>query len=73
MTKTIAAIYEGGIFKHRRKIASPEHRHMRLVVIPEEDEELLELPTKELSSMRSIGDGGISDVSRRHDQYIYGG
>lgn len=44
---------------------------MRLVVLPEEDGELLELQKKELSSIISIGESGISEVSRRHDQYIY--
>ncbi|MEA1999764.1 MAG: antitoxin AF2212-like protein [Euryarchaeota archaeon] len=70
MTGTIAAIYDDGIFKHLRKVTFPEHKRMRLVVLPEEDGELLELQKKELSSMIGIGKGGVSDVSRRHDQYI---
>jgi len=73
MTKTIAAIYEDGIFKPLQKVALPEHKRMRLVVLPEEDGELLELQKKELSSIIGIGVSGISDVSRRHDQYLYEG
>ncbi|MEA1895459.1 MAG: antitoxin family protein [Euryarchaeota archaeon] len=73
MTVTIVAVYEGGIFKPLQKIALPEHKRMRLVVLPEEDGELLELQKKELSSIIDIGESGISDVSRRHDQYIYEG
>ena len=73
MTVTIVAVYEDGIFKPLQKIALPEHKRMRLVVLPEEDGELLELQKKELSSIIGIGESDISDVSRRHDQYIYKG
>jgi len=73
MAETIAAIYEDGIFKPLQKVALPEHKRMRLVVLPEEDGELLELQKKELSSIIGIGESGISDVSRRHDQYLYEG
>ena len=55
MTETIVAVYEGGIFKPLWKVAFPEHKRMRLVVLPEEDGELLELQKKELSSIISIG------------------
>jgi len=73
MTKTIIAVYEGGIFKPLQKIDLPEHKHVHLVVIPEEDARLLELQKKELASIIGIGKSSISDVSRRHDQYIYEG
>ena len=73
MTETIVAVYEDGIFKHLRKVTLPEHKRMRLAVLPEEGGELLELQKKELSSIIGIGESGISNVSRRHDQYIYTG
>ncbi len=73
MTETIVAVYVDGTFKPLQKIALPEHKRMRLLVLPEEDGELLELQKKELSSIIGIGDSGISNVSRRHDQYIYEG
>jgi predicted DNA-binding antitoxin AbrB/MazE fold protein len=73
MTETIVVVYEDGIFKHLRKVALPEHKCMRLAVLPEEDGELLELQKKELSSIIGIGESGISDASRRHDQYTYAG
>jgi len=73
MTKTIVAVYEGGIFKPLQRIDLPEHKHVHLVVMPEEDARLLESQRKELSSIIGIGKSGISDVSRRHDQYIYEG
>ena len=44
---------------------------MHLVVIPEEDTGLLESQKKELSRIIGIGKSDISDVSRRHDKYIY--
>jgi predicted DNA-binding antitoxin AbrB/MazE fold protein len=64
MTKTIVAVYEEGIFKPLQKIDLPEHKHVHLVVIPEEDTKLLELQKKELSSIIGIGKSGISDISR---------
>ena len=73
MTKTIVAVYEEGIFKPLQRIDLPEHKHVHLVVIPEEDTRLLESQRKELSSIIGIGKSGISDISRRHDQYIYEG
>ncbi len=73
MTKTIVAVYEEGIFKPLQKIDLPEHKHVHLVVIPEEDVRLLESQKKELSGLIGIGNSGIRDVSRRHDQYIYEG
>ena len=73
MTKTIVAVYEGGIFKPLQRIDLPEHKHVHLVVMPEEDVRLLESQRKELSSIIGIGKSGISDVSRRHDKYIYEG
>jgi len=71
MTKTIIAVYEGGLFKPLQKIDLPEHKHVHLVVIPEEDVRLLESQKEELSRIIGIGKSGISDGSRRHDQYIY--
>ncbi len=73
MTKTIVAVYEEGIFKPLQRIDLPEHKHVHLVVMPEEDARLLESQRKELSSIIGIGKSGISDVSRRHDKYIYEG
>ena len=73
MTKTIVAVYEGGIFKPLQRIDLPEHKHVHLVVMPEEDARLLESQRKELSSIIGIGKSGISDISRRHDKYIYEG
>nr|QNO51927.1 hypothetical protein DDBCGENH_00001 [Methanosarcinales archaeon ANME-1 ERB6]QNO51933.1 hypothetical protein CGPAMFBJ_00004 [Methanosarcinales archaeon ANME-1 ERB6] len=73
MTKTIVAVYEEGIFKPLQRIDLPEHKHVHLVVMPEEDARLLESQRKELSSIIGIGKSGISDISRRHDQYIYEG
>jgi len=36
MTETIVAVYEDGIFKPLQKITLPEHKHVHLVVMPEE-------------------------------------
>ncbi len=52
-TKTIVAVYDGGIFKPLLKIDHHEHKH--LVVIPDEDAKLLELQKTDLSSIIGIG------------------
>ena len=70
MTQTIVAVYKDGVFKPLQKIDLPEHKHVHLVVIPEGDAELRESQRQELSSLIGIGESGISDVSRRHDQYL---
>ena len=72
MTKTIVAVYKEGVFKPLQKIDIPEHKHVHLVVIPEGDADLLESQRKELSSIIGIGESGVSNVSRRHDHYLYG-
>ena len=41
--------------------------------MPRRKARLLELQKRELSSIIGIGKSGISDVSRRHDKYIYEG
>jgi predicted DNA-binding antitoxin AbrB/MazE fold protein len=73
MTRTIVAVYKDGVFKPLQKLDIPEHKHVHLVVIPEGDADLLESQRKELSSIIGIGDSGISNVSRRHDHYLYEG
>ena len=73
MAKTIVAVYKDGVFKPLQKIDFPEHKHVHLVVIPEEDANLLESQRKELSDIIGIGESGVRDVSRRHDHYLYEG
>jgi predicted DNA-binding antitoxin AbrB/MazE fold protein len=69
MGKTISAVYENGVFKPLQKVDLPEHKRVHLVII---EEDKLELQKKELSSIIGIGESGISDISSRHNYYIYG-
>jgi predicted DNA-binding antitoxin AbrB/MazE fold protein len=73
ITQPIVAVYKDGVFKPLQKIDIPEHQHVHLVVLPVGDADLLELQKKELSSIIGSGESGSSDVSHRHDQYLYGG
>ena len=41
MTKAIPAVYEDGIFKPLHKVDFPEHKHVHLMVMPEDEAELL--------------------------------
>lgn len=71
-TETIAAIYGGGIFKPLWKIA-PEAQTYAFSSSTGWGLGVLEFQKNELSGISGIGDGGISDVSRRPDQHIHGG
>jgi predicted DNA-binding antitoxin AbrB/MazE fold protein len=71
MTESIPAVYEDGKFKPLQKINLPEHKHVHLILIPDEEAALLNSQKKELSRITGIGKGDKTDVARKHDQYLY--
>jgi predicted DNA-binding antitoxin AbrB/MazE fold protein len=71
MSKAIPAIYEDGKFKPLLKVDFPEHKHVHLILMPEEEVALLNSQKKELSKIIGIGRSGKTDVSRKHDRYLY--
>jgi len=71
MAETIPAVYEDGKFKPLQKVDLPEHKHVHLILIPDEEAELLNSQKKELSKITGIGSSGKTDVARRHDRYLY--
>ncbi len=71
MTESIPAIYEDGKFKPLQKVNLPEHKHVHLILIPDEEAALLNSQKKELSRITGIGKGDKTDVARKHDQYLY--
>lgn len=71
MSEAIPAVYEDGMFKPLQKVDLPEHKHVHLVLIPEEEAALLKSQKKELSKIVGIGRSGKTDVARKHDRYLY--
>ncbi len=71
MTESIPAVYEDGKFKPLQKVNLPEHKHVHLILIPDEEAALLNSQKKELSEITGIGKGDKTDVARKHDQYLY--
>jgi len=71
MSEAIPAIYEDGKFKPLQKVDLPEHKHVHLILMPEEETALLNSQKKELSKIIGIGRSGKTDVSRKHDKYLY--
>jgi predicted DNA-binding antitoxin AbrB/MazE fold protein len=69
MTKTIEAIYEGGVFKPLEKVDIQEHTKIKIIL------------QTEPSSMQKVNLEGIidiavdcsdNDLSIHHDKYLYG-
>ncbi|MCD4766532.1 MAG: antitoxin family protein [Methanosarcinales archaeon] len=71
MTEAIPAVYEDGIFKPLQKVDLPEHKHVHLMVMPEDEAELLKSQKKALSKIIGAGSSGLTDVAKKHDQYLY--
>lgn len=71
MSEAIPAVYEDGMFKPLQKVNLPDHKHVHLILLPEEEAALLYSQKKELSKIIGIGRSGKTDVSRKHDKYLY--
>ena len=69
MSEAIPAVYEDGKFKPLQKVNLPEHKHVHLILIPEEEATLLNSQKRELSKIVGIGRSGKTDVARKHDRY----
>jgi predicted DNA-binding antitoxin AbrB/MazE fold protein len=70
MAETIPAIYEDGMFKPLQKVDIPEHKHVHIMLIPDEEDSLINAQKKELSKIIGIGSTGKTDVARKHDNYL---
>jgi predicted DNA-binding antitoxin AbrB/MazE fold protein len=71
MSKVISAIYEDGIFKPLEDIHLPDHQRVRLEITSEEEASLVESQKKALFEIAGIGNSGLNDVGRKHDNYLY--
>lgn len=71
MTEAIPAVYENGIFKPLQKVDLPEHKHVHLMIMPEDEAELLNSQKKAMSRIIGAGSSGLTDVAGKHDHYLY--
>ena len=71
VTKTIIAVYEDGIFKPLEETHLPDHQRVKLKIISEDEETLLESQRKALLEVAGMGASGQDDVARTHDKHLY--
>ena len=73
MLKTIHAIYKDGVFKPLQKVNIKSNQKIELLIFPSEEEiqKLVKTQKKALSKLCGVGKSGLSDISRRHDKYLY--
>lgn len=73
---TIKAVYEDGVFKPMEPVKLAEHTEVE-VSLPGKPQRDPDDPTgwKALDQLVGIADdeGGPTDVSENHDEYLYGG
>lgn len=69
MPKTIAAIYEDGVFKPLKKIRLNEHQKVELNIFTEDE---IAGITKKALSIIGIGKSTFKDTAQKHDEYLYG-
>jgi len=53
------------------KVDIPDHKHVHLILIPDEEATLINAQKKELSKIIGIGSSGKTDIARNHDKYLY--
>ncbi len=71
MAKTIIAIYEDGIFKPLEEAHLSDHQRVKLKIISEDEETLLQSQKKALLEVAGMGASGQDEVARSHDKYLY--
>ncbi|MBI3392641.1 MAG: antitoxin family protein [Nitrospirae bacterium] len=74
--RTIEAVYEDGVFKPVRRVALPDRSRVRLTLAPlspsATEKALVERQRKALLAVVGIGASNRTDISERHDEYLYG-
>jgi len=63
----ISAIYGGGIFKPLQQIDLHDHQRVKLQIMPEDETSLVESQKDALSEIAGMGNGGLTDVARKHN------
>ncbi len=71
MPKVINAIYENGVFKPLQDIQLPDHQKVKLEITPEDETSLIESQKKALLEIAGVGNSGLTNVARKHNEYLY--
>ena len=69
MSKTVAAIYENGVFRPLKKVRLSEHQKVELNIFTEDE---IDNVTQNALSIIGIGESPYKDTARKHDEYLYG-
>ena len=78
LAKIIDAVYEDGVFRPTRRVALPNRSRVRLTLVPvsvtypKAQQLVVARQRKALHSIVGIGSSGRTDISKRHDKYLYG-
>ena len=71
MSELVPAIYKNGVFKPLQNINLPDHQRVKLEIILEGETSLVESQKKALLEIAGMGDSGLTDVARTHNNYLY--
>ncbi|MBM4276252.1 MAG: DUF104 domain-containing protein [Deltaproteobacteria bacterium] len=71
MSKVIEAIFENGIFRPLKEAHLKNHQRVRIEILSEGEEFLVERQKKILLKVAGLGRGNSANVARKHDKYLY--
>jgi predicted DNA-binding antitoxin AbrB/MazE fold protein len=71
MSKVIETIFENGMFKPLSETHLKNHQRVRIKILSEDDESLVEAQKKILLEFAGLGKTDATDVARNHDRYLY--
>ena len=71
MSKAIEAIFENGVFRPLTEPHLKNHQRVKIEIVSEDDESLVEAQKKILLEFAGLGKSRFTDVARNHDRYLY--
>ena len=71
MSMLITAIYEDGILRPLQDIDLRENQRVKIEIIPEPEISLVESQKRALLEIAGMGNSGLKDVARKHNEYLY--
>jgi predicted DNA-binding antitoxin AbrB/MazE fold protein len=71
MSKVIEAIFENGVFRPLTEPHLKNHQRVKIEIVSEDDESLVEAQKKILLEFAGLGKSNFTDVARNHDRYLY--
>jgi predicted DNA-binding antitoxin AbrB/MazE fold protein len=71
MTTLIPAIYEGGILRPLEPLNLGEKERVYMLLLPDEPAKVAAAQRAALASLIGIGESQETEVSARHDEFLY--